>query len=385
MFKFEPVDVDQVIKTIKQSPDKTCLLDPIPTTLLKDCLAETAPVITTIFNRSLVEGIVPSLFKEAVVTPLIKKPTGGTSFSNYRPVSNLPFISKVLERIVLQQLNKHCDKFNLQDPCQSAYRKGHSTETALLKIFDDLLFGMDNQRVSILTLLDLSAAFDTVNHAILVKRLETLYGICGTENKWFQSYLSERHQRVKVGNYLSQAKTLLTGVPQGSGLGPWEYTSYTRELGCIMLALSIIYHIFADDTQLQKAMDVNSVASQFQAKESTEQCIKEISNWMNTNKLKLNGEKTEVILIGTQHQLRKVTFSSLTIDGTQIPTVSTVKNLGVFIDSDLKMRSQINSVVRVCYRHIHLLRKMKNYVNKQALHTLIQAFVISRLDYANSL
>ena len=192
-------------------------------------------------------------------------------------MSNLPFVSKILERIVLEQLNKHCEKYNLQDPNQSAYRKGHSTETALLKIFDDLLISMDNQKVSVLTLLDISAAFDTVNHEILLKRLEDLYGICGTANDWFRSYLSERHQRVKIGNSMSKAKKLLTGVSQGSGLGPWEYTSYTRELGFIMSDLAIKYHIFADDTQIQQAMDANSFDAQMQAKKTIEQCIKEIS------------------------------------------------------------------------------------------------------------
>lgn len=305
--------------------------------------------------------------------------------SNYRPVSNLPFLSKMLERVVLEQLKEHCTTHRLQDPYQSAYRVNHSTETALVKIFDDLLTTMDTQQVSILTLLDLSAAFDTVNHRILLQRLHHLYGIQGTENQWFESYLSHRKQSVKIGRSESNARTLGTGVPQGSGLGPWEYTAYTRELGALILALAILYHLFADDTQLQKSMNPNSIASQMHAKAAVETCLREISKWMNANKLKLNCDKTEVILIGTTQQLAKVTFNSLSVNGEDVPVKTTVKNLGVLIDTDLRMKSQVAAVVSACYRNLHMLRKMKHHLNKDSLHVLVQAFVISRLDYANAL
>ena len=262
-------------------------------------------------------------------------------------VSNLPFLSKVLERAVLQQTIPHCDVNNLADPYQSAYRKGHSTETALIKIFDDLLTSMDNQLVSILTLLDLSAAFDTVNHNILVNRLSSLFGIQDTANCWFQSYLQDRYQRVKIENALSLPRKLDIGVPQGSGIGPWAYTSYTREIGAVILLFQILYHLFADDSQLQISMKVNSVQSQLNAKSSLEMCLGEIAKWMNANKLKLNTDKTEIILIGTPQQLRKVVFDSIDACGNVILAKPTVKNLGVYIDSDLRMTSQINHVI--CY------------------------------------
>ena len=156
-------------------------------------------------------------------------------FSNYRPVSNLPFLSKILEKLVIQKLTAHCTTNKLVYPNQSAYRQGHSTESALLKIFDDLLTAMDTQLVSILTFLDLSAAFDTVHHGILLDRLDAVFGIQQVPLSWFQSYLGNRFQRVKIQSLLSSSRTLATGVPQGSDMGPWRYTSYTHKIGCVIL------------------------------------------------------------------------------------------------------------------------------------------------------
>ena len=384
-FWFTPVTTAQVRRVIEHSPCKSCILDPIPTSLLKVCINEILPIATDIINLSTQHARVPQAFKEAVVTPLIKKPAGGVELSNYRPVSNLPFLSKVLERIVINQLNQHCEEYNLLDPYQSAYKHKHSTETALLKIFDDLLNSMDKQQVSLLVLLDLSAAFDTVNHAILKERLHTLFGLNDSAIAWFDSYLTNRHQRVKVGNQLSAQRALSTGVPQGSGLGPWTYTSYTRELGYIFTLMSITYHLFADDTQLHRSFSVKSIDEQLQARDAMQQCLSEVSKWMLANKLKLNRSKTEIILIGTPAQLRKVVFDTVNIDEQAVPAKAVVKNLGVLIESDLKMKAQVNSVVKCCYRHLHVLRKMRSYLTTPALHTLVQAFVISRLDYANSL
>lgn len=383
--RFTLLSEDMVRKVIMDSPAKSCSLDPIPTVLLKACIDEILPITTTIFNMSLQTGIVPAAFKEAIITPLQKSSTGGTVYKNYRPVSNLPFLSKVLERLVLQQINQYCTQSNLQDKFQSAYRKGHSTETALLKIFDNLLTTMDNQMVSILTLLDLSAAFDTVHHNRLLTKLHDNFGIHDTPHSWFTSYLKDRFQRVKIGKDTSAPQRLSTGVPQGSGMGPWAYTSYTSDIQPVLLLYTILYHLFADDTQLQKPMKVTTGTDQLEARQVVERCVMDLASWMNINKLKLNSDKTEIIIIGTRQQTSKVIFDSVNICGNDIPTKDKVTNLGVIIDSDLKMTSQVNRTVRVCYASLHKLRKFKHHLTTSTLHILVQAFVISRLDYANSL
>ena len=167
------------------------MLDPIPTYLLKECIDILLPTITRIINLSLQFCIVPDSFKTAAVTPLLKKASlDANVLKNFRPVSNLPFISKILEKVVLQQINKHKAANNLNEKFQSAYRKHHSTETALLRIQNDLLQSMHKKQCCFLVLLDLSAPFDTVNHSILVDRLSGRFGIRGDASKWIQSYLS---------------------------------------------------------------------------------------------------------------------------------------------------------------------------------------------------
>ncbi|WP_419612617.1 RNA-directed DNA polymerase, partial [Thiolapillus sp.] len=189
-----------------------------------------------------------------VVIPLLKKnnQTGldANSLNNYRPVSNLPFLSKVLEKVVLHQLRGHLLANNLSETFQSAYRAHHSTETALLDVTNCLLGSADEGRVSILTLLDLSAAFDTLDHSILLTRLHDMFGISGKAFEWFSSYLSDRFQSVSVNGRVSSQKKLHYGVPQGSVLGPILFTLYTQPLSDIISQRKCNHHKFADDTQL---------------------------------------------------------------------------------------------------------------------------------------
>ena len=160
--------------------------------------------------------------------PLLKKSNLDPELlKNYRQVSNLPFLSKVLEHVVLTQLMTHLETHNLLEPFQSAYRKCHSTETALLRVVNDLLQASDDGYVSILSLLDLSAAFDTIDHVILSQRLSSTFGCTGTALGWFQSYLSNRTQSVFVNDIQSAPSNLKYGVPQGSVLGPILFTMYT--------------------------------------------------------------------------------------------------------------------------------------------------------------
>ena len=166
---FHAVSEDTVKEIISNCAIKTCELDPLPTSLLTNCLDELLPHFTAIINDSILTGNFPSLFKKAIVKPLLKKPSLDSEIlKNYRPVSNLSFLSKITEKVVLHQLSEHLKNNNLLYPLQSAYRSGHSTETALLKIVNDLLLAIDNNQVSVLSLLDLSAALDTTDYPIHV-------------------------------------------------------------------------------------------------------------------------------------------------------------------------------------------------------------------------
>ena len=273
---------------IKSSP-KTCDLDPIPTSLLKEYTMELVPYITKIINESLATGAVPDIFKRAIVTPLLKKPRlDETDLKNFRPVSNLNFLSKILEKVVLGQVLKHVESNGFDEVLQSAYKMHHSTETALLKVTSDILDLVDDKNLCLLVLLDLTAAFDTIDHEILLNRLKKSFLVSGTVLTWFEPYLTNRFYCVKVRNETSQNLPLIYGVSQGSVLGPVLFNMYTKPLSALIGKHSISYHLYADDTQLYGASDTENI---HQLIHTTTHYIQDISSWMNINKLKLNEDK----------------------------------------------------------------------------------------------
>ena len=206
---------------------KTCALDLLPASVLTKCLQRLLPVITDIVNRSLDEALRPNSLKTALIIPLLKKTNLDTEdFKNFRPVTNLPFVSKLIEKSVAVQLVQYIDDNNFDEKLQSAYKKLHSTETALLRIHDDILRTVDRGCTVVSLLLDLSAAFDTVDHGLLLPRLNTRFGIKGKVLAWFKSYPTDRSQFVSINGSNSSHSDLMFGVPQGSVLGPILYLLY---------------------------------------------------------------------------------------------------------------------------------------------------------------
>ena len=232
---FRPVTVTEMKKLLSKAPPKSCELDPIPTWLLKQCGDELAPTMTDIINLSLRSGVAPDSFKLAHVRPLLKKPGLDTEdMKKYRPVSNLSFLSKLVERVVASRLVEHMAEFDLHGTHQFRYRSHHSCETALIRVEDEVLRAMDNQKVSILLHLDLSAAFDAVSDDVLLGRLGTDLGLRGSALNWFRSYLTDRRQRVSIGGVFSDPRVIRMDVPQSSVLGPQLFSIYTRPIGGII-------------------------------------------------------------------------------------------------------------------------------------------------------
>ena len=248
---FKPITAEELKKLILTGNKKTCLLDPLPTGILIECIDCLLPVLCNIVNSSLISCTMAPCLKTASVTPLLKK-TGldVDERKNYRPVSNLAYVSKLIEKVVVVQLEKHMKENNLEECHQSAYRKQHSTETALLKICNDLLCAMDRSECSLLVLLDQSAAFDTINQDLLLKRLSQSYGIKSDALTWLESYFKNRSQQVVIAGKASDPKHLETGFPQGSILGPFSYPVYTSPLFHIGRSHQVSMHMYADDTQL---------------------------------------------------------------------------------------------------------------------------------------
>ena len=218
------VDVRYVTTIINESPTKQCALNPLQTWLTKDCVTILEPYVTDIINQSITTGFSPSAWKHAIISPLIKKSVLDDSApSNYRPVSNLPFLSKVLERVISRQTIAYLDEHNLLPEVQSAHRRGHSTETTLLRVFSDLVDAMDEGSLS---LLDLSAVLDAVGHDILQMWLTKSFGISRRSLQWFVSYHTDRTQSVCMTADSTMPRKLKTGVPQGSVLGQLLFTLY---------------------------------------------------------------------------------------------------------------------------------------------------------------
>ena len=229
----------------------------------------------------------------AHVTPLHKKPSlDRNSLKNYRPVSNLSFISKLIEKVVANQLNEFISHEGLLNDNQSAYKSSHSTETALLKIQNDIALSVDSGMAVALTLLDLSAAFDTIDHSLLYDCLHDWFGLDGTV-LWIKSYLSNRKQKIKIGDSFSEAVILPFGVPQGSVLGPLLFTLYTSPLSQVISKFNVTHHLYTDDTQIYLAVDSRNFDSSI---EELTECLKSVQEWMVGVKLKLNPKKTNLSL-----------------------------------------------------------------------------------------
>lgn len=242
-------------------------------------------------------------------------------------MSNLSFVSKVIEKVVAKQLTDHMIENELNEQMQSAYRAYHSTETALIRVQNDILLNLDKKRSVLLVLLDLSAAFDTIDHHTLFDLLNTRLGVHGKALQWFISYLTQRSQSVSINGETSNPEILRYGVPQGSVLGPLLYTIYTLPLGDLLRSLNVPYHFYADDTQLYLSCPSGDDASLSETSARMERCVAVIKNWMVKCKLKLNDDKTEAILISSPFYARNLRLDSFTAGDTTVTPVSSVRNI----------------------------------------------------------
>ena len=238
------------------------------------------------------------------------------------------------------------------------------------------------QQFYLLGLLDLSAAFDCVDHDILVRRLQLSYGIGGSALAWVVSFLTGRTQQVCYNGYLSAISSLIFGVPQGSSIGPLLYLLYSAEVFDVIADCGLIGHSYADDTQTYISVPATDAPV---AMQRLAVCIERIEQWMGRNRLKLNQDKTQIIWIGTRQQLAKVSAIELTLPSAVVRFSTIVSDLGFIVDSQLNMSDHVAQVCRSCYFQLRQLRHVRRSLTPDAVKTLIHAFISSRLDYCNSL
>ncbi len=241
---------------------------------------------------------------------------------------------------------------------------------------------MDKRKISALILLDLSAAFDTIDHSILLTRLSRTFGLSGTALSLLTSYLSGRTQSISVNSHLSDPSPLLTGVPQGSVLGPLLFSLYTTPISFIFTNTPVSFHLYADDTQLYISFSSCDSAYNLSLLSST---LDEVYSWLISNRLSVNPTKTEYLLLGTPQQRAKLTSSSLTFHGQQLTPSTQVRNLGVVFDPDLSYQNHISKICSTSFYHIRQIRQIRSSLDTNSTILLANALVSSQLDYCNSL
>ena len=360
--------------TIKTSP-----ADPIPAMLLKEIIDDLIPHIHIIVNKSLSTGSMEGL-KDSIITPILKKNNlDANLLKNYRPVANIEFLSKITEKVVLARLNEHMDRNNLHTPQQFGYKKGHSTEHVVLEIMDEVLVGFEKDTATLVTLLDLSAAFDTVDLVKLMQILENHMNTKGTALSWFCSFLFGRHQKVRIGSTSSDLLETLYGVPQGSVLGPVLFNIYVHSLPKFIQSFGFMSSNYADDTNTRLRFSL-----MFQYHNITQrlpELLKEIKSWMSEHFLKLNPDKTEVIIF-TPESSKKLIGLAHPHTGC-ISFNNCVKLLGVNLDDTLSLETHVNDIVSSCYYHLRCIGKIKNRLPSKELQLLVQSVISSKLDYCN--
>ena len=369
-FKFSPVDENQINNIINNLKNKSSYgYDNISCVLLKKSKGILIKPLTLIINQSMNTGIFPDDLKISKVKPLFKR-GDVAQISNYRPISLLPSISKVFEKVIFYQLSEYFNDNELLCCEQFGFRSGHSTELAALRLVDHLVKQMDSYNTPINIYIDLSKAFDTLDHDILLAKLN-YYGICGTENALFRSYLSNRLQYVDYQGSQSALQLISTGVPQGSVLGPLLFIIYINDLPLVSNIFEML--MYADDTTLYCNLNQN-----VDEKEINKE-LNLITEWLTSNKLSLNVQKTKFIVFHTDQ--RVVNYPTLQINNTIIERVTQFNFLGLILSSNLKWHKHINYISIKISRVIGIMYRLKQTFPQEVLLTIYNSLIVPHFNY----
>lgn len=367
-------EVEQIIQSIDSK--KATGLDGIPIRLIKECPKVVYKKLVELFNRSVDSGIFPDDLKLAKVTPIYNEANGREDLNNYRPISVVPAVAKIFEKIVFNQLYAYLSLNKLLSENQSGFRPYHSTTTALLDATNEWLTNMDAGWTNCVTLLDFTKAFDTVNHSILLRKL-SYYGIADISVKWFESYLANRKQRCSINNTLSTKKNISIGIPQGSILGPLLFILYINDLPNSVKFSNV--RMYADDTSLTtRGESQKSLISQ------ANYDISGISNWLKANKLSLNATKTEHMFIASDDKLKQISSKAhVYIDGKQIKRVSSSKSLGVVIDERLSWADHVDYMTKKISSGLSGLRRVRDHIPQEIAIAIYKSLITPWFDYCD--
>jgi len=367
------VDVLEISELIlKLDSHKAMGVDAIPTRFIKASPVSMAALLVRLINKSISSSTFPDCWKAAIVTPVLKSHKN-FSLSNFRPISVLPIFSKVLERVVSDQIVDHFHKYNLFSQKQSGFRHGYSTQDVLLHVVNSCYKAIDRGQYAGAVFLDLAKAFDCVNHAILLKKL-TAYGICGGVHSWLKSFLCGRTQRVVFKGNLSSEGSITVGVPQGSILGPLLFSIYVNDLPNVVHSSDL--NMFADDTELHYChSDLLTVEHTLHSD------LGNISTWLKVNRLKLNVSKSHCMLIGSRQRIAGKCLH-LMLDGVTLGQVSSTKYLGIHIDQHLTWNTHIDYILHRIRSKLYCINRLRP-VSSKILRLLYQAYIMPILDYCD--
>lgn len=341
-----PTDIHEVSRIVSSLKPKTsCGFDGISTKLLKSLHTSLSYPLTLIINKSLETGVVPRGMKVAKVVPIYKS-KDKTVMGNYRPISLLPSVSKVLEKIVHHRLMDFLTSCNILSPLQFGFRPGCSTIDAVCKFVSDVLESLDKRQHTLAVLLDLSKAFDTIDHEILIYKLFHC-GVRGVALEWFKSYISNRMQYVTYRGVKSVTHNVTCGVPQGSVLGPLLFIIYTNDIANILTHPKSI--LFADDTTLYSS-DINLHALQTKVEDD----LHTLAHWFYANKLSLNVKKTHFMLFRGNRMNMDLSCDTLNLGNQEIHRVKCAKFLGLYVDDQLEWDEHIDSVAKKSYQVVRM-------------------------------
>ena len=373
-FFFKPVTENEILEICRSLKNTTSTgYDDISCNVLKQIIHVIVVPLAHIFNASFSTGVFPQKLKIAKIIPVYKKDDKHL-FQNYRPISILPSISKLIEKCAFNRLYSFLSKNLILSNSQFGFRSNHSTVHAQIVLQDKITSFIENNDFCIGVFMDLSKAFDLVNHVILLSKLQ-YHGVRGTAYQWFHSYLSDRLQYTQYDNSSSEFALVTHGVPQGSILGPLLFLIYINDL--TLASDKFQYIMYADDTTL---LYTQSDLSDIEKNVNGE--LELIANWFKANKLMLNLKKTNFCAFyNKKKELSIINDISLAINTVPISKVNVVNFLGVLIDCDLKWNSHINHVRNKMSKSIGILYKLKSYVPQSILISLYNTLILPYITY----